>query len=59
MTRQPEQDGDYFRGVVLCSPDLIRIIGLDGKVEFRAHDGGSGTAAVVTMMLGSRPRVGG
>ena len=32
---------------------------LDGSVEFRAHDGGVGTAAIVSMPLGSKPRVGG
>jgi two-component sensor histidine kinase len=32
---------------------------LDGTVEFGAHDGGVGTAAVVRMPLGRRPRVGG
>jgi two-component sensor histidine kinase len=32
---------------------------LDGTVEFGSHDGGDGTAAVVTMTLGRRPRVGG
>ncbi|MDP9093908.1 MAG: PAS domain-containing sensor histidine kinase [Actinomycetota bacterium] len=32
---------------------------LDGTVEFGAHDGGDGTAAVVTMTLGRRARVGG
>jgi two-component sensor histidine kinase len=32
---------------------------LDGTVDFRSHDGGVGTAAVVTMTLGRRPRVGG
>jgi two-component sensor histidine kinase len=32
---------------------------LAGTVEFGAHDGGVGTAAIVTMPLGKRPRVGG
>jgi two-component sensor histidine kinase len=32
---------------------------LDGTVEFGAHDGGVGTAAVVRLPLGRRPRVGG
>jgi two-component sensor histidine kinase len=32
---------------------------LDGTVEFSAHDGGVGTAAVVSMPLGSKARVGG
>ncbi len=32
---------------------------LDGTVEFGAHEGGVGTAAVVKMALGRRPRVGG
>ena len=32
---------------------------LDGTVEFRAREGGTGTAAVVEMPLGRRPRVGG
>jgi two-component sensor histidine kinase len=32
---------------------------LGGTVAMRAHDGGAGTAAVVDMPLGKRPRVGG
>lgn len=32
---------------------------LGGTVELRSHDGGTGTAAVVTMSLGHRSRVGG
>jgi two-component system, sensor histidine kinase PdtaS len=32
---------------------------LAGTVEFGSHDGGTGTAAVVSMALGRRPRVGG
>jgi PAS domain S-box-containing protein len=34
MTERFEQDADYFQSVVLSSPDFIRIIGLDGRVEF-------------------------
>ncbi|MDT4938087.1 MAG: two-component system, sensor histidine kinase PdtaS [Pseudonocardiales bacterium] len=32
---------------------------LEGTVEMRSHDGGAGTAAVVSMSLGHRSRVGG
>ncbi|MDT4932572.1 MAG: two-component system, sensor histidine kinase PdtaS [Pseudonocardiales bacterium] len=32
---------------------------LAGTVDFGAHDGGTGTAAVLSMALGRRPRVGG
>ena len=34
MTGQFEQDADYFQSVILSSPDFIRIIDLDGRVEF-------------------------
>ena len=34
MTQRFEQDADYFQSVILSSPDFIRIIDLDGRVEF-------------------------
>jgi PAS domain S-box-containing protein len=34
MPERLEQDADYFQSVILASPDFIRIIGLDGRVEF-------------------------
>jgi PAS domain S-box-containing protein len=34
MDKDLGRDVDYFRSVVLSSPDYIRIIGLDGRIEF-------------------------
>jgi PAS domain S-box-containing protein len=34
MPERFEQDADYFQSVILSSPDFVRIIGLDGQVEF-------------------------
>ena len=34
MAERFEQDADYFQSVVLSSPDFVRIIDLDGCVEF-------------------------
>jgi PAS domain S-box-containing protein len=34
MTERLEQDADYYQSVVLSSPDFIRIIDLDGRIEF-------------------------
>jgi PAS domain S-box-containing protein len=34
MAERFEQDADYFQSVILSSPDFIRIIGLDGRIEF-------------------------
>ena len=34
MVEQFEQGAEYFQSVILSSPDFIRIIGLDGRVEF-------------------------
>jgi PAS domain S-box-containing protein len=34
MAERFEQDADYFHSVILSSPDFVRIIGLDGRVEF-------------------------
>ena len=34
MTGHFEQDADYFQSVILSSPDFIRILDLDGVVEF-------------------------
>jgi PAS domain S-box-containing protein len=34
MAERFEQDASYFQSVILSSPDFMRIIGLDGRVEF-------------------------
>src|ERR1700761_9404183 len=34
MAERFEQDADYFQSVVLSSPDFMRILDLDGRVEF-------------------------
>ncbi|HEY4031029.1 MAG TPA: ATP-binding protein [Caulobacteraceae bacterium] len=34
MAERFEQDADYFQSVVLSSPDFIRILDLEGRVEF-------------------------
>jgi len=34
MAERFEQDADYFHSVILSSPDFVRIIDLDGRVEF-------------------------
>jgi PAS domain S-box-containing protein len=34
MAERFERDADYFQSVILSSPDFIRIMGLDGRVEF-------------------------
>jgi PAS domain S-box-containing protein len=34
MPERFEQDASYFQSVILSSPDFMRIIGLDGRVEF-------------------------
>jgi PAS domain S-box-containing protein len=34
MAERFEQDADYFQSVILSSPDFMRIIDLDGRVEF-------------------------
>ena len=34
MAERFEQDADYFQSAILSSPDFVRIIGLDGRVEF-------------------------
>jgi PAS domain S-box-containing protein len=34
MTERFEQDADYFQSVILSSPDFMRILDLDGRVEF-------------------------
>ena len=34
MTQERTREPDYFRSVVLSSPDYIRILDLDGRIEF-------------------------
>ena len=34
MAERFEQDADYFQSVILSSPDFIRLLDLDGRVEF-------------------------
>jgi PAS domain S-box-containing protein len=34
MAERLEQDADYFQSIILSSPDFMRILDLDGRVEF-------------------------
>ncbi|MGZ3274253.1 MAG: PAS domain-containing hybrid sensor histidine kinase/response regulator [Caulobacteraceae bacterium] len=52
MAERFEQDANYFHSVVLSSPDYIRIIDLDGRVEFL------NASALKTLISSSRNPVG-